>query len=770
MDEEKPPTLEVIPEVQEETPVEQEKVPSHESTPAKDGTPQEESKVKVEESKLNPPEVAKVSSFVSIARVRSSFCFMSKRQKYRVIDEHGEDLTPFDIVDPDYLTMEHTFTHAAFETKPRRKSDMGFKKGSGCEMGKKVFATTIDLDDITIDHTIDTEEGYPPDGDLYHAPSAFYLPKDMPLTKYPPEIFVLLKETETVHLFSLPSFSYEKGSADGNAVEEQNEFYNYITVGKGRNRRMVPQETQTRLKVSQTRHSVARRPKKKNAECFASVWDMLDTYAALAMEEEEESDDEMVMYQSAPRYMLRKKRLKKQAKKKIETWEQVSALPQFYDAAVLCERVLASKDYTEAQKLFRGLVKYDPLAPDLVYIYTMKSLWTFECNETLNRPITGICFNPKNPEILAVAHGKFAYAEKLSGIVAIWCTKNPVTTERLYRFETPVTAVSFSIKKPNWLAVAFANGEILILDIISYDIKIVAKSKRDTNPSFEPIWTANWVTQETGEEYVMTAGQDGRISRFTSTKTHEFICTPMMRISSVEGKMKGLDTPKACIKADVPIIRYPAALCVKWHATINHIYLVGTDEGCIHRCSTHYHNQHMDVSKAHSGPIYSMIISPFMPQLMVTCGADNAIRLWIEGMDDVIMTLNCPAAVYDIAFCPINSTILIAASGNVLSVWDLRRRTHAPCTEYSFPAHVLLTYVKFSDSGDNLFVADTTGRVYTFHLEDTPIPPYDQYKMLDEAIKRSLCTRPNLLMQLEKLEKFHNKYAKKKHRDHHHHK
>ncbi|XP_059057163.1 dynein axonemal intermediate chain 4 [Achroia grisella] len=697
---------------------------------------------------------------------KSTFSFMEKRQTYRVLID-GVELTPDNVVDIDYVTMEDNFTHAAFETKQRVRSDLGLKVSKTksktiAETGIKVYATTISLDDIHIDHTCNTEEGFvAEDIDLELAPSAFYLAKTSPIMSYPPEIFVALKETETCFLFELPSFSYERGTSEGTAIEEENEYYQYITIGKGRNRKMVIEETQTKQSVTQTRHTLATRPEKKNAIAFASMWDMHDTYAQLAKVKSKEEPDEMVMYQSAAPNLLRKKKSilsESGEERRGKTFEEIAKTPEFFDAALLIERVLSTLQYSEAQKKFRGLVTVDPLSLDLVYIYSMKPLWTFECEETANRPITGISFNPKNPNILAVGHGKFCYAENHKGIVCVWCTKNPCKPERLYHFEDPLTSVAFSEKKPNWLACGFANGDVLILDITSYAVKIIAKSKRDTNPCFEPIWVTDWRVSESQNEFVMTTCQDGRINRFTSTKTHDFICSPMMRISTVEGKMKGLETAKACLKVDVPIIRYPAALCTKWHPTINHIYLIGTDEGCIHKCSTHYLNQHIDVFRAHTGPVYNIEFSPFMNSLLVSCGADGAIRLWMEGMDDVIMTLNCPSAVYGIAFCPINATILISVSGNILSIWDLRRKTHIPCAEYTFPGHVVLSYIRFSSSGDNVFVGDSLGRVHTFHLEDTPLPPFYQRRMLDEAIKKALCTRPQLLKQLDKLQKFRDRH------------
>ncbi|KAL0842395.1 hypothetical protein ABMA28_014509 [Loxostege sticticalis] len=703
------------------------------------------------------------------SKVKCSFNFMEKRQTHIVVVD-GVDVTPDNIVDIDFVTMEDTFTHAAFESKPKKKSEITVKESkaakdkSSADTGMKVYATTISLDDIYIDHTYNTEEGFvPQDVDLEIAPSAFYLPKEQPIMSYPPEVLIVLRETETCFLFELPSYSYEKGTPEANTVEEENEYYQYITVGKGRNRKMVIEETQTKACVTQTRHTLATRPQKKNAIAFASMWDMHDTYAKLAKIKPKEEPDEMVLYQSAEPTLLRKKKQKVSEdpdERKGKTFEEIAPTPEFLDAVLLTERVLATLEYSDEQKKFRGLIRVDPLSLDLVYIYTMKPLWTLEYEETANRPITSISFNPKNENILAVAHGKFAHAECFNGLVAIWCTKNPCKPERLYTFDDPVTSVAFSEKNPNWLACGFANGDVFILDITSYPVKKIAESKRDTNPCFEPIWVTDWRAAEHNTEFVMTACQDGRVNKFTSTKTHDFICTPMMRISAVEGKMKGLETAKTCLKVDVPITRYPAALCMKWHPSIDHIYLVGTDEGCIHKCSTHYLNQHMEVFRAHAGPVYGMEFSPFMKHLMVSCGADNAVRLWLEGMDDVIMTLNCPAAVYGATFCPINSTILITISGNVLSIWDLRRKNHIPCAEYSFANNVVLTYIKFSALGDNVFVGDTTGRIYTFHLEDTPIPPYFQHKLLDEAIKKALCTRPQMLKQLDKLEKFKQKYAK----------
>ncbi|XP_021180867.3 dynein axonemal intermediate chain 4 [Helicoverpa armigera] len=678
---------------------------------------------------------------------------LPKRLVYRVI-LNGVNATPEDINDPAFSTMEETSTHAAYVYKCYSKSETGLRSKS-MTYGWTVYATTINLDDIKIDHTLDTEEGLVSENaELSKAPSAYIFSKMSDPSSYPSEITITLKETETIFLFSIPSICCDKDTSEGKAVEEENVRYEYITTGKGKNRKKLCQSTQTKETITQTRHTLAMRPQKKNAIVFASVWDMYDTYAKIAVtKEEHEEKDEMVMYQSAAPHLLRQKKKKVQEVDTTpgKTFLEIAQIPQYLDAVLLTDRVLASLKYGTSQKRFRGLISMDPLSLDLVYVYTLRALWTYECEETYNKPISSIAFNHKYPHICAISHGKFAYADECQGMVSVWCFKNPCKPERLYTFDVSVTSVGFSTKNPSWLACGFSNGDVIIIDIQSYTKKIIASSKRDTNPCFEPIWVVTWRSLENDNEYVMITCQDGRIRKLHTTKTYKFVSAPMMRISVVEGNVRGLVTTKTCLKVDVPITRYPAVLCMIWHPTIDHCYLVGTDEGCIHKCSTHYLNQHMDVFRAHEGPVNDICMSPFMNELLASCGADNAIRLWFEGLEDAIMTLNCQSAVTGITFCPINATILISASGQALSVWDLRRKIHMPCAEYTFPGNVTLTYVQFEASGHNVFVGDTLGRLHTFHLEDTPIPPYNQTKMLDEAIRKALCTRPHMIKQLDKL-------------------
>ena len=61
-------------------------------------------------------------------------------------------------------------------------------------------------------------------------------------------------------------------------------------------------------------------------------------------------------------------------------------------------------------------------------------------------------------------------------------------------------------------------------------------------------------------------------------------------------------------------------------------YLVGTEDGHIHRCSCSYNEQYLHTQFGHTGPVYKVKWSPFLPGTYLSCSADWTVRLW--GMDD----------------------------------------------------------------------------------------------------------------------------------------
>lgn len=74
------------------------------------------------------------------------------------------------------------------------------------------------------------------------------------------------------------------------AVEQANSRYQYLTVGKGRNRKFFSAETQTVDAMRVNEATEATTPACRPKYAFASIWDMHDTYAREKLKEGEHEE------------------------------------------------------------------------------------------------------------------------------------------------------------------------------------------------------------------------------------------------------------------------------------------------------------------------------------------------------------------------------------------------------------------------------------------------------------------------------------------------
>lgn len=80
----------------------------------------------------------------------------------------------------------------------------------------------------------------------------------------------------------------------GDQTEQKNQEYEYITVGKGRNRKVVNSEAQTVKILKKSRNTEAHVVDTRSKRTFASNWEMYDTFqdnVQLMTEQASISDD-----------------------------------------------------------------------------------------------------------------------------------------------------------------------------------------------------------------------------------------------------------------------------------------------------------------------------------------------------------------------------------------------------------------------------------------------------------------------------------------------
>jgi dynein intermediate chain 1 len=102
--------------------------------------------------------------------------------------------------------------------------------------------------------------------------------------------------------------------------------------------------------------------------------------------------------------------------------------------------------------------------------------------------------------------------------------------------------------------------------------------------------------------------------------------------------------------------------CFDFHRQQELLFLVGTEEGKIHRCSRAYSGQYLQTYIAHNMPVYAIKWNPFHPDVFMSCSADWHIHIWDVNLTSPVISFDLGTAVGDIAWSPYSSTTFAAVS------------------------------------------------------------------------------------------------------------
>ncbi|XP_012286161.1 WD repeat-containing protein 78 [Orussus abietinus] len=684
---------------------------------------------------------------------------VQQRQHLRVFD-NGVDVTPKTLVHNVFGSIEERQL-TAFDAIGLCQggsntqvvvSASGLKASSSMILFRSasVHTSILPTDDTPIESFASTQ-GIDSVQAIDDVPSEFYLCRyDSSISYIKPEkVVITLMETDTFFIFEMPQLTKIADTPEGQAVKEENERYEYITVGGGSNRKLATVETQTQIVHTKTRSTYLSRSRRKNQGTFVNAWVMYDSnetdgFTSGGYRESQNQEN---------RFKLPKIEGTSEVVNPEDQLAQIYESIRFQDAIRVVERIIASNLYINSQKCFKGLIKQDPCSLDLEFTYSLRLLWTHSCAASQGRPVSCFRWSYINENLLAAGYGEIPGAEVKNGVVLIWCIKNPSQPDRSYTFNCPVSALDWSKDRPNFLAVGFYDGIIMVIDVSNKALSIMRCSQRITSPSYSPHWQVQWWAGEEQfdfKEQIYTSNQDGRILRYRSGE--DFTSTEIMRISRIEGTVTGVNRTNHCTVYDIPISRNPGALVLRRYPNSTSLYFVGSDEGCIHRCSTNYLQQHIDSFLAHDGPVYSIEFSPFCSKIFLTCGADWCTRIWADGIVEPLITLSSTmACVHDATWCPTNSTIIASVVNNEICLWDIKRKIYKPTSITVSPHSGRFLSVQFTPNGNQLLAADIEGAIHVYTLEGMPFPSLIQTQLLVTSIQKALVTRPVLLNKLRKL-------------------
>lgn len=85
------------------------------------------------------------------------------------------------------------------------------------------------------------------------------------------------------------------------------------------------------------------------------------------------------------------------------------------------------------------------------------------------------------------------------------------------------------------------------------------------------------------------------------------------------------------IKGEAFISRRSSGMSFDFSRRDERMYIAGTEDGHIYKCSTSYSEQYLETYSGHLGPVYRVQWSPFQSNLFISSSADWSVKLWTEG-------------------------------------------------------------------------------------------------------------------------------------------
>ncbi|XP_037537903.1 dynein axonemal intermediate chain 4 [Nematolebias whitei] len=355
----------------------------------------------------------------------------------------------------------------------------------------------------------------------------------------------------------------------------------------------------------------------------------------------------------------------------------------------------------------------------------LKYLWAFSSELTRGYSISCMAWNKKNPELLAVGYGEFDLRNLKPGLVLCWSLKNPVWPECTIHCGSTVTSLDFSVSSPGQLAVGMCDGSIAIFSVQNSHIETHLISTNEcSNRHFGPVWQLKWNQQElsfTGEakvESLVSVGADGKVIKWEvssgGVKGSELM--ELKRINQTKRKdgVNTTETTTGCVFSALT-----PGLCFDFHPTDPSIYLVGTWEGPIHKCSCSNTQQVLRTYKKHVGPVNHISWCPLNPDLFLSCSSDWTIQLWKQDcLTPMLGFRSTHGAIWDIRWSPKWVSVFATVNEAHIEIWDLNSSCLVPVFVRPSAPGVKMTSLQFASQTDCLVVGDTDSQVTVYQLRN----------------------------------------------------
>uniref|UniRef100_A0A670YHM4 Dynein axonemal intermediate chain 4 n=1 Tax=Pseudonaja textilis TaxID=8673 RepID=A0A670YHM4_PSETE len=581
------------------------------------------------------------------------------------------------------------------------------------------------------------------------------------LTKHDLEkaVDILLTETETIWLFNMPTAMISSESEEAEDVRRRNIAYMELCKNRIGNDQYANRMMQTLNGAPKTKEVQCDKivMADKGKSIMATTWDLFDSFNALeemvscniccffsllsesftsssiidlesvilSRIQEETEDQSEIIFKSdkfnQDLFYMERVLMENIFQAKLAAYRHLPILIEervAEDSLDTAEEAEGEETSMKSSLLLEFGERQEELPPP-----SMEALWSYGCSLTKGKNVSCMAWNKLNPDLLAVGYGQFRFQEQKTGLACCWSLKNPMWPERIYHCVHGVTALDFSTANPNLLAVGLFNGTIEVYNVQSRNQTSVLDNSESHDKHLGPVWQLRWVEQDRGTsgedkgEILVSISADGRITKWFVRKG--LSCTDLMKLkrTTAEKKKSGAER-----KSEALISRQAPGLCFDFHPKDTNIYMAGTEEGYIHKCSCSYNEQYLETYRGHKGPVYKITWNPFSTEVFLSCSADWTIMLWRQdSVRPVLIFTSTTNVIYDIMWSPSSAYVFAAVNETRVEIWDLSVSTLDPLIVNPATGNLKFTTVLFAKSADCLLIGDSDGLVTVYALKNMTV-------------------------------------------------
>jgi dynein intermediate chain 1 len=335
-------------------------------------------------------------------------------------------------------------------------------------------------------------------------------------------------------------------------------------------------------------------------------------------------------------------------------------------------------------------------------------LWRFWYDQIKLCNVTSVKWNPKYPDLFAIALGSYQFGKKPSTTgICLFSVKNPSFPERIWPLTENVLSLDFSQTNPSFLAAGLSNGNVMVIDIKRTDRTPIYMSSLKTKKHADAVWEVHWNTA-TSKLSFNSISADGKVFQWTLGKDR-LECEEVFRLKYTDKKNKGGDQEES------PLNALASGLCFDFSPFDKFLFLVGTEEGALHLCSSAYSGEYQYTFDGHQLAVYRVRFSPYNSDVFLSASADWSVKIWRLNCKAAVMTFDLGQAIVDIGWSPFSSSVFICLSLDKLHVFDLGANRYEPVAEIN-PVDRKCTNLAINWKEPTVLVGDSHGGVSSFKL------------------------------------------------------